>query len=446
MKSWKNIFLTGQAWSGKTYVLNKYIQRCRDNEVSIAVTASTWIAATHLGGSTIHSRSGIGIKEHLSDRDIDEISGKSWVVDKVVKAKVLIIDEISMLSAQFLDDIERIIQEVHMDWRPWWGLQVIFCGDFFQLPPVSKYGETTRRFAFASKAWNRSDLHFCYLNTQYRQSDSTFRDLLNSMRIWQVWQDMLDLLASREHADIWDRPYVRLYTHNADVDRINKQELGALSWKSHRYIATSKGKENLVKTLLKGMLSPQELELKENARVLFTKNNPTMKYRNGTMWVVIWFEPSWYPRVRLWDGRELIVEPEPWRTINNDEILAEVMQLPLKLARAITVHKSQGMTLDAAEIDLSKSFAPGQSYVALSRLKSLDWLNLLWFNPAWCAAHELVCRADRYFQEQSEIAEKETYVQIDDDGRNLLHKTFVTFVWGDYKTPEEVNELQRDAR
>ena len=432
MKSWKNIFLTGQAGSGKTYVLNTYIRRCREHEIPIAVTASTGIAATHLSGSTIHSRSGIGIKHHLTDQDVDEIASKSWVLQKIAPARVLIVDEVSMLSAQFLDDIERIVQEVHRDARPRGGMQVIFCGDFFQLPPVSKHGETTRRFAFASKAWNRSDLHFCYLLTQWRQTDTTFRNLLNAMRIGQVTPDMLALLDTRKNADLWDQPYVRLYTHNADVDTINQQHLKELPGKAHSFTASTKWTETLVKGLLKGMLTPDVLTLKEGARVLFTKNNASAGYRNGTMGTVDWWDDeTWYPVVCLADETDIVVEPETWKTVRDEETLAQVTQIPLKLARAITVHKSQGMTLDAAEIDLSKSFAHGQSYVALSRLKSLEWLRLLWYNPQWFQSHELVLRGDAYFQQQSAETESR-FSELDEEAWSLLHETFVHAMGGEW--------------
>ena len=181
LKSGRNVFLTGQAGSGKTYVINSYIRRLRACGIPVAVTASTGIAATHIGGVTIHSWSGIGIKESLSDQDIDLIAQKEHVFKNITSAKVLIIDEISMLSAATLDMIDRVCKAVRWDPRSFGGLQVVLCGDFFQLPPVSSSSDT-KRFAFAASAWKQADFAMCYLETQYRQNDVTFSDILNQLR------------------------------------------------------------------------------------------------------------------------------------------------------------------------------------------------------------------------------------------------------------------------
>ena len=425
MKSGKNVLLTGQAGSGKTYVLRQYIQRCREQELPLAVTASTGIAATHLGWSTIHSRSGLGIGSGLSEEEVDDISHMPRVINKVRNTKVLIIDEISMLSATQLDDVQRIVQAITYADRPWWGMQVIFCGDFFQLPPVTRSSDSGRSFAFFAQAWKDADLTFCYLQTQWRQSDQVFGEILNALRVGEVTQEMLELLESRTDADLGSRSAVRLYTHNADVDRINAQELATLDTDSHTYTAETKWKKSAIASMLKGMITPEVLELKVWAKVLFTKNNPGVGYHNGTMWEVIKIDKaSGYPRVRTYDDLEIVVQPEERLLTQDEDIVASVAQLPLKLARAITVHKSQGMTLDAAQIDLSKSFAHGQSYVALSRLRSLDGLSLLWLSREWLVTHNLVRRADTYFQSQSaELVEQ--YSPLEEADREQLHTAFV---------------------
>jgi hypoxanthine phosphoribosyltransferase len=187
---------------------------------------------------TIHSRSGIGIKEVLSEFDIDEISDKQWIRTNILKAKVLIIDEVSMLSANTLDNVERVIQAIKYDHRPWGGMQVIFCGDFFQLPPVSRYGDTKKRFAFASKAWNNSDLVFCYLTSQHRQKeDNDFTQILNKLRVGQVSEHALVLLKERMNQPLESDSPVRLFTHNVDVDRLNQKELMKLPGATKTYTA-----------------------------------------------------------------------------------------------------------------------------------------------------------------------------------------------------------------
>lgn len=437
MKSGKNIFLTGQAGSGKTYVLNQYIQRCWACQVPVAITASTGIAATHISGVTVHSRSWIGIKEVLSDSDVDDIAGKNWISKNIRDAEVLIIDEISMLSAQTLDNIEHVVQAVRYDERPWAGMQVIFTGDFFQLPPVSKYAGSPKRFAFAAKSWNNSDLCFCYLNTQHRQTDDGFSHVLDALRVGEPTEEIITLLECRKDAKLEHASPVRLYTHNIDVDRVNQKALDTLPGNVVSYKAGTKGNKKIVTWLLRGMLTPEVLELKQDAHVLFIKNNPAVGYWNGTTGVVVWFHAeTQYPIVRVQDGRYITVEPEVWTIENNEGILAEVTQMPLKLAWAITIHKSQGMTLDAAEIDLSKSFAYGQSYVALSRVRSLDGLRLLWLNKDWLQAHPLVLRGDKYFQEQSQLLEHH-YQDLKLHDREEIHEQFVSLVWGVYKSADE---------
>ena len=174
LKMGENIFLTGAAGSGKTHVLKEYIKFLKEHEIGVAVTASTGIAATHLKGVTIHSWSGIGIRDTLSDREIDEMEQQSYLWKRFEKTNVLIIDEISMLSATTLNLIDRVAKNFKRNNKPFGGMQVIFSGDFFQLPPVMKSNpngsESTKRFAFAAKARKQLDLTTCYLHTQHRQS------------------------------------------------------------------------------------------------------------------------------------------------------------------------------------------------------------------------------------------------------------------------------------
>ncbi len=443
LKSWQNVFLTWQAWAGKTYVINHYIRWLRSCGIPVAITASTWIAATHIGGTTIHSRSGIGIKNDLSDHDLELIQQKEHLHKSMNAVKVLIIDEISMISATTLDMIDKVIQMMRRDGRPFGGLQVVLVGDFFQLPPVTSWQESNnaKRFAFASKAWKELDLAMCYLHTQHRQSEDAFWKLLNELRIWQASDESMNILRSRIHQDIAHTDPVKLYTHNIDVDAINDKQLEALTWDRQDYKTTGTWDKKLVAMVTKSMLAPELLSLKIGARVLFVKNNPSKWYYNGTTGEVVDFQiGTRYPRVKIANGNIITVEPEARSIENASEVVAQVKQIPLKLARAITIHKSQGMTLDAAEIDLSKVFEAGQWYVALSRLRSLESLKLLGLNEDGLTAHPLVVRGDKYFWEQSEILEKE-YADRDDDMFEVLHERFVLVVGGSYT--RELIELEK---
>ena len=165
-------------------MINQYIRRLWSCDVVVAITASTGIAATHIGGVTIHSRAGIGIKEHLTDQDMELISQKEHLHKNIIKAKVLILDEISMISANTLDMVDKVVQMIRRDGRPFGGLQVILVGDFFQLPPVMRDQDNNanKRFAFASKAWKELNLAICYLHTQHRQDAGDFTIVLNELR------------------------------------------------------------------------------------------------------------------------------------------------------------------------------------------------------------------------------------------------------------------------
>lgn len=438
LKSGKNVFLTGQAGSGKTYVINQYVKRLWACGIQVALTASTGIAATHIWWVTIHSRSGIWIKELLSDHDLELLQQKEHLHKQITKAQVLIIDEISMLSAATIDAIDTVVKMIRRDGRPFGWLQVIFVGDFFQLPPVMKAfpdgSESPKRFAFAAQAWKELDLALCYLETQYRQRAGTFWSLLQSLRKGTLTEEDFALLRTRMHEPHEGWHPVKLYTHNVDVDRLNMQELDKLQDEAYFFRAVGTGDQHLVATLRKSLLAPDELVLKVGAKVLFVKNNPQKGYVNWTTGEVVKFDSyDGYPIVLLADGREIKAEPEMWSIENADTIIASVKQIPLKLAWAITIHKSQGMTLDAAEIDLSKVFEPGQGYVALSRVRSLEGLCLRGLNEQGMRAHPLVLRADAYFREQSGLLE-EQWGALSGEDRVTIHTRFVTMLGGTYVT------------
>src|SRR3989344_3479845 len=229
LKSGANVFLTGAAGSGKTYVLREYIDYLRKHDVDVGITASTGIAATHMGGMTIHAWSGIGIKDKLSASDVDDIVEKSYLRGRLKNTSVLVIDEVSMLHHFRLDLVDAVLKRARQSDLPFGGAQVVFSGDFFQLPPVHRAGESEAHFAYHSPAWQDCDLKICYLHEQHRQSDSEYLSILNAIRDDAVGEFVHELLATRRGK----KPLVkaeptRLYSHNVDVDRENEQELGRL--------------------------------------------------------------------------------------------------------------------------------------------------------------------------------------------------------------------------
>jgi ATP-dependent DNA helicase PIF1 len=399
MKMGKNIFLTGPAGSGKTHVLTEYITWLRTEGIPHAITASTGIAASHIGGQTIHSWSGIGVKDFLSDYDLDRMEQREPLVKRANAAAVLIIDEISMLSAPMLDMVDVVLRTVRHDEAPFGGMQVVLCGDFFQLPPVTRGG--TALFAFHAECWRNGNFLSCYLEEQHRHEDSELTLILNALRNGMLPKEMHALIASRKGGAVpEDVPH--LYTHNVDVDALNLARLAALKGKERRYMRKTAGAKKWVTLLERSVLAPEELGLKEPTAVMFIKNHPQGKFVNGTLGIVERFSGE-MPVVKTRSGETLYVEEETWSLLDDggEKVRAEITQLPLRLAWAVTVHKSQGMTLDAACMDLSKTFVAGQGYVALSRVRSLQGLYLTGITERAYERNPVVAEADAVFQAQS---------------------------------------------
>lgn len=375
----KNALLTGPAGSGKTYVLNEFIRRAKHSGKHVAVTATTGLAATHLNGNTIHSWSGIGIHDSLpKDFHRNLLKGRT---DTITKTDVLVIDEISMLHDYRLDMVDWIARKVRGNDKPFGGIQVVLCGDFFQLPPVTRGGQPPGAFVVNASVWKELDPVICYLSEQHRQNDPAFLDILNAMRAGDLRRRHAELLLSRRQALDPFEEATELHTTNVDVDRINNQRLSQLSGEEHSFDMTTTGKAAYVQGLKKSCLANERLVLKVGALVMCIRNNPEKKYANGSLGIVKGFEPdSNYPIVELRNGRKIVITPETWELRDGDKKRASLSQIPLRLAWAITVHKSQGMTLDAARIDLRRAFVEGMGYVALSRVRSLDTLSLAGIN------------------------------------------------------------------
>lgn len=405
LKMGSNVFLTGPAGSGKTFLLNKYIDYLKKNKVEMAITASTGLAATHLNGRTIHSWCGMGISQSLNDAQIKNLKKKKHLSISIRCAKVLVIDEISMLNAKRLDLVNTICQAFRQDSRPFGGIQVIFCGDFFQLPPIAKREDEDGRFAIESEIWNNMDIKTCYLEEQHRQEDKQFLKVLTDIRTDQVTSETVDILKTRHNKSIKNkiRP-TKLYTHNHNVDAENVFELDKLKGEEMSYEMHSEGVPHLVKSLKDSYcLAPETLRLKIDAVVMFVKNNFGKGYINGTLGRVIGFnEDDHYPIVETTTGQEIVAYPEKWGIEDNGSVIASVIQVPLRLAWAITVHKSQGMSLDCAEIDLSKTFEYGMGYVALSRVRALSGIKLVGINDLALKVNQKIVNLDKNFFKMSQ--------------------------------------------
>jgi len=438
LKTGANVFLTGEPGSGKSYTINEYVRYLRAHEIEPAITASTGIAATHIGGMTIHSWSGIGIHTNLDKQDIKRIATTRHIETRIKKSKVLIIDEISMLLPSTLNLVEAVCREAKQNPEPFGGLQVVFVGDFFQLPPIQKrrnedeheqivlIDEPEARFAYDASAWLKAEPTTCYLTEQHRQDDPEFLAVLSAIRGNTFGMQHVGHIESRRATyDNVPEKAPKLFSHNVDVDLVNNDMISQLPGPLKEFKMRSHGPEALIKTLKKGCLSPDILFLKVGASVMFTKNNSKEGFVNGTLGIVQGFtkEKGW-PIIRTRRGESIEAKPMDWSIEENGETKANVSQFPLRLAWAITVHKSQGMSLDEAVMDLSEVFEYGQGYVALSRVRRLSGVHLIGWNQRAFQVHPDISAKDIAFRTDSKIIEKniaDTTAEI----TNKEHKKFI---------------------
>lgn len=376
----QSALLTGPAGAGKTYVLNQFVRLAKASGKHVSITATTGLAATHLGGTTIHSWSGTGVQDFVPPHFAEHLpKGRREIIENT---DVLIIDEISMLHDFRLDMVDEVCRLVRGKDEPFGGIQVIMSGDFFQLPPINRGDSRAGGFVVNSQVWQELDPVICYLSEQHRQDDEKLLEILNAMRGGELRRHHAETLLERVGVDTGDvSELTELHTVNVDVDAINEARLKMLDGDEVSYMQSTTGSANYVENLQRSVLAPATLTLKIGALVMAVKNSLDRKYVNGSIGTVVDFDSATeYPIVQFRNGKELTVSPDTWELRDGDKKRASITQVPLRLAWAITVHKSQGMTLDAARIDLRKAFVPGMGYVALSRVRNLANLYLLGIN------------------------------------------------------------------
>jgi ATP-dependent DNA helicase PIF1 len=432
-----NVFLTGEPGSGKTHTVNRYVSYLRAHGIEPALVASTGIAATHIGGMTVHSWAGLGILDFLTPRDVDRIASTERVSKRIAKTKVLILDEVSMLSAGILGMLDAVCRSVRRDERPFGGMQTVLVGDFFQLPPVVRQGKLTA-FAYAADAWARLDPVVCYLDEQHRQDDPAYLSLLTAIRCDSVDEEHLSALMERiSQPGAAPKDAVKLFSHNADVDRINDAHLAGLPGTQRDYAMRSTGPKHLVESLIRSCLSPEKLSVKPGASVMFTRNNPQGRFANGTLGTVTNFDKdTGLPIVTTIHGTTVTAEPMAWSMEDQGKPLAAVTQVPLRLAWAMTIHKSQGMSLDRALVDLRATFEYGQGYVALSRLRRFSGLYLLGCNRRALEVHPDITAQDRAFRAASMAAES-VQTEREPDRLRAAQERFIAACGGTFGAPKK---------
>jgi ATP-dependent exoDNAse (exonuclease V) alpha subunit len=434
LKTGANVFLTGEPGSGKSHTIREYISYLKSCGIEPAITASTGIAATHIHGMTIHAWSGLGAQSSLSGYQKEALLEKEYLVKRIRGTTTLVIDEISMISAEVFESVSDICKHIRGSELPFGGMQIIVVGDFFQLPPVTRGGSETV-FAWKSPLWREAQFLCCYLEEQHRQDDEALQSILSAIRSSSVDTLHIELLQKRMVIDSnHDLSLVtKLYTKNVAVDSVNEQALTKIGSELQRYTVATKGKDALVAGLIKGCLSPEVLDLKVGAVVMCTKNNPRAGYVNGTLGKIVDFQTyTRYPIIETRAGKRITIEPMEWMIEENGKVKASITQIPLRLAWAITVHKSQGMSLDSAVMDLSDVFEYGQGYVALSRIRSQSGLFLLGLNQRALEVHPEVKEQDETFRKDSkalgDYVEKMPTTEM-----SLMHEQFVKASGGSFE-------------
>uniref|UniRef100_A0A8C8GJA7 ATP-dependent DNA helicase PIF1 n=1 Tax=Oncorhynchus tshawytscha TaxID=74940 RepID=A0A8C8GJA7_ONCTS len=379
--SGKNVFFTGSAGTGKSFLLKRIVGSLPPK--STYATASTGVAACHIGGTTLHNFAGIGSGSAPLEQCI-ELAQRPGVLQHWTSCRHLIIDEISMVEAQFFDKLEAIARCLRRSTEPFGGIHLIVCGDFLQLPPVSKEKDKAA-FCFQSRSWRKCIHLNMELTEVRRQTDQSFISLLQAVRVGRVTEEVTAKLIKSAYHKI-ERDGIlatRLCTHKDDVELTNDNKLQQLPG-SVRVFEAVDSDPALVKTIDSQSPVSRLLQLKVGAQVMLTKNLDVQRgLVNGARGVVVDFQPGklGLPRVRFLCGTTEALKPERWMFKAGGGLYLSRQQLPLKLAWAISIHKSQGMTLDCVEISLARVFERGQAYVALSRAKCLEGLRVMDFDP-----------------------------------------------------------------
>lgn len=390
----ENIFITGYAGTGKSYLLNKLKKKFK-----IDVTSTTGLAAVNIQGQTIHSWAGVGICNKPINDVVEKILKRAKLKKQILNSKILAIDEISMLDARTFDYIDEVLRTLKDTDKPFGGIQILLFGDFFQLPPVQKESG----FCFNSRCWQDLNLKTIFLEKIYRQSDEVFINSLNNLRLNRLTKDDIRLFYDREvNYNTYDSDILHIFSTNKEADNYNTFKFNSVDKalftfnsldKIHRKKSTIDfDKNNLnekltkfdlmtLETFDKSCKAPSALELKKGCKVMLLKNlNFNKGLINGACGTVLELDEDLII-VKFDNGVEEAIAKQTFEAYRDGEIVVSREQYPLRLAYGITIHKSQGMTLDKLIVDCSRIFECGQIYVALSRIKTLEGLYLKFFDP-----------------------------------------------------------------
>ena len=390
LQSGENIFLTGGAGSGKSFVIREFM---RDLDAkSFPILASTGAAAVLLGGRTFHSFFGLGILEGGPAATLERALKDVRLLKRIHQVEGIIIDEISMIPGAALQIAEQVAQKAKDSHLPWGGLRVIAVGDFGQLPPVTKNG-SARDWCFLSETWQRTNFITYQLQHNQRVQDLQFLDVLSDVRKGQITERVKEFLSERTKFHDEDHPGTRLFPRREQSEQYNQKKLSEINEDEHIIDSIYLGEEKYITNLKRSAPVPEQLKIKVGCRVLFLKNDPQKRWVNGTRGIVTDYTPEFITVRKEYQGkigdpvsdklgREVKVEKIQFSLLDADgNMKASVIQFPLALAYATTIHKSQGATLDELWCDLGALWEPGHAYVALSRLRSAEGLHIVRWSP-----------------------------------------------------------------
>ncbi|KAJ1307093.1 hypothetical protein OPQ81_001211 [Rhizoctonia solani] len=450
IKDRTNLFFTGSAGTGKSVLLREVIRRLRetiDDPAKLQVTASTGIAALNIGGVTLHSFAGIGLGELPIQDLLKRIKGTRVTHQRWLKTDILVIDEISMVSARLFDLLDRLAREIRQNTRPFGGIQLVVSGDFFQLPPVSDERDISAslgpdsQFAFEAKRWETTFPKAYRLTHVFRQTDPNFIRLLNELRLGITTDQSIKILHGLRRPIKCNDGILptEIYPLRWSAQKSNTYHLSKLDTKEWVHHSVDKyGKDRFgypVRTsdaeVMLEKRAPKVLALQVGAQVMCTQNIPCSNLVNGSIGRVVdfittekalgegypiagapitlsdegtpqrpsikkAFQGKTWPLVKFVNSGEFLMPPVDFGLDNGaGGNRATRRQVPLILAWALTIHRAQGQTIDRLRVDLAKTFAPGQAYVAISRCKSLEGLQLVNFSPSSVFVNKKVIEWDK---------------------------------------------------
>lgn len=372
-----NLFITGAAGTGKSFIVNKF----KKSEVGkdYPIIASTGAAAVLVGGCTFHSFFGLELMQGHKDDIINKAVNNMKVTMRVGRIDGFILDEISMLPHRALEIANEICQTIRNNTLPWGGIRVVAIGDFYQLPPVSS-NNVGKDWAFMGDIWRQSNFKVIQLKEIMRCSDPEFLEILEKIRVGTVDYTVERFFDSHRIPDenqiqFDHKPF--LHPRRAVVDSINRKCLESIATPLRTFKTSFSGNQFAIETLKKNLPIPEILELKRGALVMCRCNNSIVGYFNGTIGTIISIDED-FVTIETLDNRRLRIEKFKFQLFDPDgREIASAINIPLSLAYAVTIHKSQGATMDSMLVDLRNLWEPGQAYVALSRLRSSKDLEII---------------------------------------------------------------------